>query len=368
MISLISCTNQINVFKTATSESKSYRDTLVYDNNKFIVLPIKVNGETRKMMFDTGADLVVFPKDSSTSKIKCNLRDANGNVTLCDISPIDCLEIANNNFTGLFSFKLDLPAPFLCFCDGIIGNNVIKSCNWLIDNNKVVFSDNAFDIPNKRLSLDIFYYGSNRLFSNLEFNGNQLDTCLFDYGGLFDIELSKKYYEKNKESFYPNKITREIRRSYGANGKTLPDTVLNIDCNINFNGIKIDNANIIISNNYENRFGVQFLRRFEKIAINNINGKMLFGNLIDTTKHLQQKCLFSFDLINGFFVIDSKILDELKSSKLNVGDKFIEINNRKRTDFKNYCDFLVFKDSLNNSEYVELKTITNRTINIDNWR
>jgi len=257
----------------------------------------------------------------------------------------------------------------LCFCNGIIGNNVIKSSNWLIDQNKIVFSDRPFNNLVKQVSLDIFYYDSNRLFSNVIINGNRLDTCLIDYGGLYDnIEISKSYYERNLTRFKPNKITRQIRTSYGANGKSLPDTIFSLNCNINFNGLKIDSVNIVIKNKGENLIGFQFLKRFEKVAINNTNKKLVFGNLLKTTTTLQKECLFSFDLINGFFVVASKILNEPNSSGLNIDDKFIEINTIKSSDFKSYCEFLVFKDSLIKFEYLNLKTIDNKMIKINNRR
>ncbi len=369
LISFLSCNKRINVFKTGTLSSKNYGDTLAYDiNNKFIVLPVKVDGKPRKMVFDTGSDFVAFAKDGSSSKIKCNLKDANGNVTLCNVAQIHFFDISNTSITDLYSLNLDLPAPFLCFSEGIVGNNAIKSGNWLIDENKVIFSKNPFEILDKQVSLDIFYYDSNRLHSNVTMNGNRLDTCLFDYGGLYDIELSKSYYERNITSLKPNKITQQINTTYGVNGKSSPDTVLRLNCNINFSGFKIDSVNIVIKNKGENCVGLLFLKRFEKVAINNTNRKLVFGNLIKATKPTPQECLFSFDLINGFFVVDKKILNEPNSSALNIGDKFVEINTKKSADLKNYCDFLVFKDSLMKFEMLELKTVENKIIKIINRR
>ena len=73
-------------------------------------------------------------------------------------------------------------------------------------------------------------------------------------------------------------------------------------------------------------------------------------------------------LINGIFVVDSKILNEPSSSELSIDDKFIEINSIKSSDFKSYCDFLVFKDRIAKYEVLELKTIDNNTIRVKNWR
>ena len=362
--SILSCSKRINVFKTGTIHSKNYCDTIPYDkNNKFIVLPVNVNGKAKKLIFDTGADIVVFPKDSTKSAIHGTLKDSNGNTTVCGITPIHSFEISNETLTDLYSFNLDFPTPFLCFCNGIIGNTILKSSNWLINENELIFSTNHFDIAGKKLLLDIFYYSSNRLHSNLIINGCRLDTCLVDYGGLFDIELSTKFYTKNKVSFKPNKTTQEITASYGANGKSLPDTVLRLNCNINFNGLQIDSVNIVFKKNGEHRLGINFLKRFKTIVINNSNQHLLISNSINAAKSPKES-LFSFDLINGLFVVDSKIINESGASDLNIGDKFAEINSIKSSDFKNYCDFLTFKDSLIKYEFLDLKTIENKSFKV----
>jgi hypothetical protein len=238
----------------------------------------------------------------------------------------------------------------------------------MITENMTIFSNKSFDIKNEKISLDIFYYSSNRLHSNILINNIPIDTFLFDYGGTYDIELPKSFYEKNKTSFKPNKITNQIKTTYNAIGKSLPDTVLRLNCNINFNGIQIDSVNIVFRHYKEKRVGYLFLRRFKDVVINNSSGKLFFSDLVKTTKPIQHEPIFKFDLINGFFVVDSKILNELSSSKLNIGDKFVEINSFKSNEFKTYCDFFDWTDSLFLNEYLDLKTAENKIIRINNWR
>lgn len=368
IVSLLSCNKPINVFKTGVLQSKNYGDTVAcYRDNEFIVLPVSIDGKPKKMLFDTGADLVALPKDGSNSNLKMSIRDSHSNVRECAVSPVHSLNISSSVVTNLYSLKLDFPSVFFCFSDGLLGNNVIKSSNWLLSKDKLIFSSVPFDIPEKQVSLAVFYYGSNGLHSNFLLNGNRMDTCLFDSGGLFDIELSKGYYDRNRTSFKPNRITYLAKSSFGVHGKSLPDTVTRLNCTISFNGFRMDSVDIVIKTKGENRIGLKFLRRFEKVAINNSDGQLLFGK-IDGSRNSLPECLFSFDLIDGFFVVDSKILNVQESSIFNIGDKLVEINSIKSADFKSYCDFLVFRDNLTKSRYLELKTADNKMVKINNWR
>jgi hypothetical protein len=359
----------MDIFKTGTLQHlNDYCDTLRYDNKKkLIVLPVKVNGVHRKMIFDTGADIVLLTKDSSNSKIKIKL-NANESSAIIDVVPLHNIELSNNHYSDLYAIRANLPAPILCVCDGIIGNNIIKSSNWKITENMTIISNKPFDIQNEKLSLNIFYYSSNRLHSNIVINNIPIDTCLFDYGGIYDIELPISFFERNKASFKQNKIAKRIKSSYNAIGKSLPDTVLRLNCNIDFNGIQIDSVNIVFSHYKEKRIGYLFLKRFKNIVINNSSGKLLFSDLIKTTKPIQHEPIFKFDLIDGFFVVDSKILNELSSSELNIGDRIVEINSFKSNDFKTYCDFFNWSDGLIKYQYLDLKTTENKIIRINNWR
>jgi hypothetical protein len=365
LITLLSCRKPVNLFRTGTLSSKNYCDTLFYDkNNEHIVLPVIVNGKPKKVIFDTGADFIVFPNDSSDSKIKCNLTDAYGNVSQCNVMLIQSLGISNKSITNLYSINVDhLPAPFLCSCDGLIGNNVIKSSNWLIDESKLVFSNRPFDVFDKQVTLNIFYYDSNRLFSNVIINDNMLDTCLFDYGGNFDIQLPYKYYEHFKESFKPNRINNKISTSYGVNGISAPDTVLSINCNVNFNGIQIDSVNIDFVKKGEKRLGYIFLKRFNKVVINNTTNQLLIDTLRRNTNYTEP--LYLFDWIDGHFVVSRTIVE---NKDVKIGDRYDEINSAKGNSFSDYCDFLKWRDSLMSEEWLYLRTNDNEIIRINNRR
>ncbi len=366
LFAFTSCTHQMNVFRTGREDSKVLLDSMNYvHNGKNIVLPVTVNGVSESFLFDTGADVVLTKGNPSDTNYNAQITDANGNVRKCKVEQLNGFKINNHAIHNIYSFSTEFPAPLLCFANGVIGNPVIRPFNWLINENKVYFSSKPFSLPDA-VTLNTFYYGANRLFSNVRLNGVQVDTCLMDYGGLFDIELPLELYLKHPDQFVSKDQVQKIETSYGVNGKSVPDTVLSMNCNIVFNGIRIDHVNIIFKPKCEKRIGYLFLRRFDHVAINNTDHTMLFSGLVQA-KVPENEMLYSFDWINGVFEVDSKILHN-DTVQFSVGDRFIEINGQKSSDFKDYCAFLSWKDLLANAQYLDLVTPDQQRIHIKNRR
>jgi hypothetical protein len=360
---LFSCSPKINVLKTATIKSKGYTDTLYFDNtNKFIVIKAKINGYSCNLIFDTGADVITLQQDNSqASKIKGKLSDINGLVSDINIKHLDDVLISKTHLSDLYSVSMDFPAPFLCFGDGLIGNNAFKSSNILIESGQILLSDSPFDIINKKTTLSIFYLYTNSLHSNIILNNCNIDTCLFDYGGSYDIQLPYKYYENYKECFKPNRISNEISYSYGLNGISVPDTALRVNCNVNFNGIHIDSVNIDFTKNGGKHLGYVFLKRFNKVAINNTINQLSIDSIESNT--ISSNHIYSFDWIDGYYVVSRTILE---NEEVKIGDRYDEINSTKSKDFSDYCDFLKWRDSLMKEEWLYLKTLDNKIIKINN--
>jgi len=263
---------------------------------------------------------------------------------------------------------MEFPEVFNCFGKGLLGNNVIKASDWLVENDKIVFSNHPIEI-NSKLSLSFFYYGANRLHTNFEINGCSIDTCLIDYGGLFDMELPISSYEKIKEHIQINSLNNELGSSMGLHGKeTYSQTIVN--CNIDFNGLKIDSVNINIKERSEKRVGLIFMKRFKQVAINNSTLKIEFGELKEDyfNPNSAHKNLYSFDLVNHRYIVDYIAQNDTLCPELKIGDSFTEINSKKATDFSSYCEFLPWKWAIGQCEILELKNEEKELITIKNWR
>lgn len=359
-----SMTGQNNVFQTGKVERHNITDTILIEANSFIVLPINIGGKKRKFIFDTGADLIVAPDFDSTtlSSIKIKLTDSNGLKSDKNLHLIESIDLKGIKISEVFSIELDLPEPFRCYADGIIGNNLIKSLNWQISENYIIISNQK--IKNKlKTHLKTFSFGSNRLHTNILINNTPIDTCLIDYGGIFEINLPVAMYSGNTLNIQENYKYTTVKSSYGANGISNPDTNLVVNCNLNFNGIDIKNVNITFSNNREKRIGINFLRRFQDVVINNKRNLISFGKLLKK-RPIPKTLNCDFDLIAGNFFVNNVTL---KNTQVNYGDTFISINNKSSDSFANYCEFLEWKQGLSKFEYLELVTKDGKEKRIKYW-
>jgi hypothetical protein len=364
---LLSCNKQVNVFQTGSFDSEKYFDSIEYaDNSQQIVLSAKVDGKPKRMVFDSGADLMLLTDDvSSNSKIIVEVNDVSGKKRNCEMSKND-VTINKLSMHGLFSLNLKLPEIIMCCgggINGVIGNNLIRSSDWLINKNKVYYSNKPFKLKHP-LVLNTFYYSANRLHINALINNLAVDTCLVDYGGFCDMKLPLYFYVKHMDCFKPNYQYYKIKSTIGANGKSEPDTVLHMNCNVDFNGVKIDSVVVEFYKKTEKTIGVLFLKRFANVAINNSDYTLLLDQ--NVSSKTQRDLIYSFDLVNGTFEVDSKVLIN-DSVQLEVGNKFIEINSKKPSDFGNYCEFLKWRDNFFAFENLELKSVDNRIIKVKNW-
>jgi hypothetical protein len=112
-------------------------DTLHYENKYgFIVLATKVNGENKKLIFDTGADITLLNNEAGTKEKESNvsITDGAGNKSAerYRFDVVKKLEISTQKYKDVKVVLMDLPKPFTCISDGILGNNIIRLQNWVI--------------------------------------------------------------------------------------------------------------------------------------------------------------------------------------------------------------------------------------------
>ncbi len=371
LVILISCSSSHLKINDGELINKKYLDTIYYQNRfDFIVLKVNVNGKKKDLIFDTGADILILEKDSSIIKRNAiaKVTDSNGKSTRNYIDVIKEFNISNLKYTNLNAVRVDLSKPLRCISDGIMGNNVIKKCNWQIQDYKLIVSNNPFNMDGSN-SIDLFYYPSNRLSANFLINGYHFDTCLIDYGGRFEIELPVKYYDiLRNNSKNINLITKKISSVWGVNGKSNSDTLSIINVNIDFCGILMDSVNFIFSKSIkEPMIGLQLLNRFKSVTINNNSRKIYFELPILQKKKVFQELPFSVDLDSTCFIVDSKALNDKHFLEINVGDKYKKINGKEVTSFNTYCEFMEWRQNLMKTESFDITTIDNREIKISNF-
>jgi hypothetical protein len=266
-----------SVSKTALLEKASYRDTIPFSIGRYghLVIPTKVNGVNKILIFDTGAFIsMLSPNSAKKSKKKKLVRNTFGKHTLENLLDIDSIEISDMVYKRTYAIPNTLPPVFEA--DGLLGYNVIKASNWQISPKLIVVSNEAFFIQPK-VTLPLFEKNE-ALHLNISLNNKKAEAFLIDYGGDFDIELSERFYNRNKGIFTSNSISQNSQKTYGFNGSK-NQQVQKLNCSIDFEGVKIENVNITVKKGIKNRLGMAFLNRFKTIAINNSKKEMSFGEL-----------------------------------------------------------------------------------------
>src|SRR4051812_6616892 len=98
LLLLTSCTKKINLVNAGQMSKISYRDTIpLHDEHGLISVTATVNGKNKRLIFDTGADLLLLGKDSLSkpSNIHAKSNDSNGNTSSTQIDKEETLQIAD---------------------------------------------------------------------------------------------------------------------------------------------------------------------------------------------------------------------------------------------------------------------------------
>ncbi len=127
--------------KAGTTNLDSFRVEAPFTmESDLIEIKAKVNGETRYMIFDTGADLSLITQDKATGKITEVEGAGNKSIKLGrdKVHSINIGELAFEN-TYAVNGKLQGVEQKMKNFGGIIGQPIIAKANWLFDFNEKVF-------------------------------------------------------------------------------------------------------------------------------------------------------------------------------------------------------------------------------------
>ena len=126
----------------------AFRDTVNIDiNNGLIFLPVSIQGKSYRFLFDTGAPFSISEKLQREFKFKSiskgNIRDSDNNRIQVNWVHVDSLKISDISFLDQLAFVGDFEANPILKClniDGIIGSNLMRHCNWTIDQERNTIS------------------------------------------------------------------------------------------------------------------------------------------------------------------------------------------------------------------------------------
>ncbi|MCG6191101.1 aspartyl protease family protein [Maribellus maritimus] len=184
---------------------------IIYSENEngLLTVPVEIDGEKYRFLFDTGAILSISEKVQKKLNFKTvsrgNIVDSDNHKTRVKYVQIDTLFIGEIPFFEQTAFVTDLDKNPVIACmniDGIIGSNLMRHCSWAIDyqNNQIaLFNDTINLLSNAGYQIP---FRSDNQYSQLlqfEFGKAKLKNLKLDYGSNGSITLPKKGFEVLKQ-------------------------------------------------------------------------------------------------------------------------------------------------------------------------
>lgn len=207
-----------------------FREVLQIEiRNGLIIVPVNINGEVFRFLFDSGAPLSISKELQEKFKFKRvsqgNIKDSDQNRLKVDYVQIDSLLLGSIPFTMQTAFVADFQANEVLRCfelDGILGSNLMRYCNWLIDyeSGEIVLTSN-FQEADTINSMTLPFYEDQQYDMHISFNIGKVDirNAKVDYGSAGSLLLPAERFQEIQElGIVPETFEKLGRKSSGLIG------------------------------------------------------------------------------------------------------------------------------------------------------
>jgi hypothetical protein len=137
-----SCTpRHSNILSLGELQNPDFRDTVTTEvRNGLIIVPVVIKGKTYRFLFDSGAPLSIsheLQEEFSFKRVSTGkITDSDQNRMKIEYVSLDTIRVGDIPFTNQSAFVADFKANPILGClelDGILGSNLMRYCNWIID-------------------------------------------------------------------------------------------------------------------------------------------------------------------------------------------------------------------------------------------
>jgi hypothetical protein len=312
-----------------------------------------VNGDSARFLFDTGAEISDVSIKAVEHSTGANVIDYYGNSTILKIGKDIEFLIGDIIHHGLFGSKTMKNELFSAY-DYILGNNVIAKHNILIEKDSLSFSDKEFGVSKLCYKAKLYLPGDYRYRMKIYLN-DFLMYPVIDYGSSISFDIPEVLYHQIKGIVNVKREYSIVSAGLGVSGLSQADTVVRMMCDVNINGFAMSNVNLQFSSTPEVRIGVEFLNRFNTVAINNKSNKILLGdydtNYISRSKNLP----VAFYYLGNELIVGGKEMDNQTVRNLNVCDTIISINSKTKDDFVTFEDFWEYQSGLMQNDTIVIQ-------------
>jgi len=321
------------------------RDTIRFEKiNRLIKIPVSINDKVYYFMFDTGAMMSVIREDNTVGLDKTNssrkkMHDSNKNVTTQTTYEVKSLKIGKSDIRNLTIITFPDSPLFKCLgVDGIIGIDIIKQFDWLIDfkEQTIVKIDPSETLKgyDDFVAMD-FHHSKLRPKIRLR-TGNNVVDFLFDSGANTNY-VDRKSYDKIKNEII--QTFDEVTSTSGASSfeKQSKESLIVFNARLS----KPDSTKHEVSFNTtsvgENTIGNDFWGN-NQLFLSWTKNKLLFRN---TDPDKEKSFGITFRIEKDTMVVKTLVYtDAIKLSGMKIGDKVKSINGK---TFKDNCELLTYQ-------------------------
>tara|TARA_R110002072_G_scaffold158421_6_gene309362 strand:+ start:605 stop:1822 length:1218 start_codon:yes stop_codon:yes gene_type:complete len=320
-------------------------------DKRLIVVKAIIKGKEFEFIFDTGASLSILSQDAANvlnleEENGININDSQGNRQKLGTAIIDTISIGGVKFKGIAVSIIDWPENSAIKCiakDGIIGNNLIRHCNWIID-----YKNSTMIISDQDLSDDDFINVSMKTATkrprlDIKINEKKLNNVLLDLGSGGGLDISRdlaKKLELNAEKY--NGIYFLDGSSQGLFGSKL-DSV----CTLKIDSLAFGDGALTIQNaalDIESKKGAKIGNVLLATGLLHLDYS---NNIIGFKPYKKQSILkdkksFSFSPSwgdKGLYISSIQKMGLADEMGISYGDIIYSINGKRSQDFQDYCDY-----------------------------
>lgn len=319
---------------------------------RLIVVKAIIQGKEFDFIFDTGASNTILSKEAADAiglkdRGGSYTRDSQGNRQRLMLGLIDTISIGGVAFKDISVSVIDWPENSAVECigkDGLIGNNLIRHCNWLIDYEKKIMTISDGDLSMDNITFTPMKTANIRPRLDIKMNDISFENVLLDLGSGGNFDISRGIAANKSINPKDYKHIRNLDgSSQGLFGSRTDSVSLMKADSISLGAFVIHNTSFEIEKKSGSKIGNQLLRHC-RVYLDYRNQRLGFSPYeLETRLKTKNTIGFSPSLNNeGLYIASIHLNGQADRKGLTYGDKILSLNGKGASDFTTYCDFFNF--------------------------